>query len=183
MFEFSRPPHEPRLPLSAALRQLAEQPAPFDDWPQLSARLRSEAHSHQSRWPSLALAASLLIGITLALLLQPTPQVSAPQATAVEPPALEALQAESAWLENWLRQQRQLKRATAVLDAERLSARQELIDQLQFVDLLLAEEPVADTELALWQQRVLLLRQLSVEYSALGPALSAAALVNGPLLL
>ena len=108
MFEFPRTPasapqREPQS-LAASLRQLAAQPAPFDDWPRMQAELRRHrAASGRHAWRDLALAASLLIGISLALTFAPEPLVQASATAAVTAPSLDQLQQESAWLEQWLR--------------------------------------------------------------------------------
>ena len=167
------------LSLQQALRQLAVEPAPFDDWARMrgSLRLKTTPASNRS-WLEFALAASLLMGMALVMLLAPpAPKVEAFSETShtsstytVE---LEALQRESAWLESMLRQRTELAATAPSFDAETLSARQELTSQLLWVDALLSDQPSADVEQALWQQRVLLLRQLSIEYTPTGVALSS----------
>ena len=165
--------------LGQALRQLAAQPAPTDDWPRLQASLAKRRRAVQrSAWRDYALAAGLLIGVALALSLGPAAPPS--ENLQAQAPSLEQLQTESANLESWIRQQAGQNQLIS-LDAERISARQELFDRLRWVDGLLAQPVAADSEHALWQQRVLLLRRLALESAS--PAADPALARQAPVIL
>ena len=156
-------PHfEPRIRLGDALAALP-MPAPERSaWPAMAARLQARRRAPR-RWP-IAIAASLL---ALALLPRGWHGLDAPVGDAAAPGAsagaqrqeLAALMAESARLERLVDAARDGGSASGAATAVSLS----LDDRLRGVDAQLAGTGAADAsqQLALWQQRVDLMRDVA----------------------
>jgi hypothetical protein len=145
---------------AAALRGLALPEPPRSGWPRLAASIARERRQRQRRWVlPLALAASLML-----LMLRPAtpPPASLPQAPLAEAAAevaaghdLAALQAESARLDAAL-----FGHADSVDSAGGAALRVQIADRVAWIDALLAGAGSDDARLALWSERVLLLREL-----------------------
>lgn len=145
--------------LAAALRSLPLESPLHSAWPALAARL-PVPRRQAPRW-RLAVAASLLAG--LALTLAPDVRVGAPGAEAVATTdratqaQLDALMAESAQLEALVAAASDDGAGSATVAALSLA----LQDELQLVDGQLQADAPPERRLALWQQRVALLREVA----------------------
>jgi hypothetical protein len=145
-------PRAPELPLGAALRALPLPVPPPGGWSRLVAQRR---HRLRRRRIGLALAASLLAAIGVALLrpVADAPPPAAVTASVADP--LPALRAESVRLEALLAWSGEAWVDTG--DSAALDAR--LGERLQWVDLQLNDSRGYRDQQRLWSERVLLLRQ------------------------
>lgn len=150
----ARDPLPQPLDLRSALRALPpEQPA-RSAWPALAARLPPAA---RPRWP-WAMAASVLVAVALVASLGEAPQRGVTIATPAPIDPLPPLLAESAQLEALLAAAANSAATSATVVV--LSA--ELEDRLQGIDDRLASAAPTDAQrLALWQQRLDVLRELA----------------------
>jgi hypothetical protein len=150
---------EPRtIDIREALHGLPPPAPPQSGWPRLAVTLARQRRHRQRRWllPA-ALAASLVL-----LLARPTGEPTlAPAPPLANAPShaddarLAALQAESARLDALL------AAAPSSVDAvETAALRMQIADRVAWIDALLASAPEPAARLALWGERVLLLRQL-----------------------
>ena len=146
---------------AAALRGLALPEPPHSGWPRLVASIAGERRQRQRRWIlPLALAASLML-----LMLRPAtpPTESAPGGPSLaQAPVqinagigLAALQAESARLDAAL-----FGQLDSVDSAGSAALRVQISDRVAWIDALLAGAGSDEARLALWSERVLLLREL-----------------------
>jgi len=144
----------PPLDIRSALQALPLERPGRSVWPLLSAHLPPAAHP---RWP-WALAASVLIAVTLVATLGEAPDRAGVAATAAPVDPLPPLIAESAQLEALLAAA--ANGATTSAPVVVLSA--ELEDRLARIDSGLASAALADSQrVPLWQQRVAVLRELA----------------------
>jgi len=146
------------LPLGAALAQLPLEAPERDAWPMLAARLQARQR-RVPRWP-LALAASLL----LALLMLPK-MASSPTAPAAGLASQQerAAAAQKAQLSSLMSESERLERLVYAADENASSASAAALsvayeDQLHALDAELAANRDPAQALALWQERVELLR-------------------------
>lgn len=154
-------PNERELRAAEALARLPLETPERSAWPALAARIAATEHRpHGPRWP-LALAAAAAAVLALALVLPlggeaPPARPPAPELATPSPEtALPALMAESAQLEAMLARLGDESDGSA--NAVLLGL--ELEDQLRDIDAALGDPRLpADQSLALWQQRVDLLR-------------------------
>ena len=141
----------PMLSLSEALARLPLEAPERSAWPDLSARLR--ANRRRPRWPFAIAAAAALLFVAYA----PRHAEVAPiSATATTDTRLAALMDESARLERLLGAARDDGASSATAAAMSLT----LEDRLSALDAQL-QSPAIDPnrQLALWQQRIVLLRE------------------------
>lgn len=145
----------PTRSLAEALRDLPVPDPPPDGWQRLR---RSLAEPPARRWPALAAAAVLLVGLALGLRLWPGVGPSLDQAAGGDGPAapgLAALREESMQWELLLGAQ-----SGGVTSASSAYAELALAERIALVDLLLPAASSDAERRALWGERVLLLRDL-----------------------
>jgi len=151
----------PGIPIGEALRALPQERPAASAWPRLAHELAPRRSRRARLGPLLLAAAALALA---ALLLPRLPRAPAPLPAAPEPGLAEAadplpaLVQESATLEALLAAStdQQVGSGTALLLRSRLEQR------IQLVDALLADpETGAGARVPLWQERVLLLRELT----------------------
>lgn len=153
--------HEPTAEfdaaLSAALRRLPPPPPAASGWPRLQASLRAERRRRQQRRLWLTAAVLALASLLPLQLWRSGPASPTLPAELTASSELAALQAESARLDDWLRQ-----RDSSVQSAGLAALDEQIIERVQWIDSLLAEADTSNAaSRALWGERVLLLRQLA----------------------
>ncbi|MFC4727680.1 hypothetical protein [Coralloluteibacterium thermophilus] len=156
----ARPPQQPdAIDIADAFAGLPEE-TPQDAWPAIAARLRRPATRRPARraWIGMAAAAALALAVALPLYGPLRPAETAPQ-TPPEVARLESLMAESRSLEALVAAAQDDAAASGSVAA--LAAGYE--DRLRLVDARLGDlAPGSDAEhLALWEERVHLLRDLA----------------------
>ena len=148
---------ELKIPLGLALAQLPLEAPDRDVFALMSAKLR--AKRRVPRWP-MALAASLLLGMLMLPNLPFTPSAPAANSTAAATAAAEAQDAQVAAL---MSESERLERLVYAADEGASSASAAALaaayeDELHSLDTELAANRDPARNLALWQQRVELLR-------------------------
>lgn len=150
-------PESDHIDPGLALRALPLPELPASGWPRLQATLQRERRRRQRRWlVGAALAASVMLLVMRPLSL-PTGPVEPRPATDATASALAALQAESATLDALL-----ADASDSVFDVDGAARRVLVTDRIAWIDALLAADPDAELGLALWRERVLLLRELAL---------------------
>lgn len=148
---------DPLITLAEALRGLPLESPAASAWPALSARVGERSRWRASRWP-LALAAGLLALMMLPGDVQPPEPSTTTAASSSQTQAQVAgLMAESARLERLVAAASDDGASSATAAAWSL----ELEDRLQSLDRALEANRDGNGELALWQQRVQLLREVA----------------------
>jgi hypothetical protein len=146
----------PAIPLGLALARLPAEAPDRDAWPMLARRLA--ARRRAPRWP-LALAASVVLGlIALPAGLEP------PRAASVAATASQAAAERTTQLAALMSESQRLERLLAAADARSSSATAAAMslaydDGLRAIDAALEANRDGARQLALWQQRVDLLRE------------------------
>lgn len=148
----------PLLSLAEALARLPLEAPERSAWPDLSARLR--ANRRRPRWPfAMAAAAAVLALVFSPRSHMPISTTRTPTATAAAPAAdtrLASLMDESARLERLLGAARDDGASSASAAAMSLT----LEDRLSALDAQLQSQAIdPNRQLALWQQRIVLLRE------------------------
>jgi hypothetical protein len=148
---------EMKVPLGLALAQLPLEAPDRDVFPLMAARLR--AKRRVPRWP-MALAASLLLGMLMLPNLPFAPSTPAANSTAAATAAADAQDAQVAAL---MSESERLERLVYAADEGASSASAAALaaayeDELHSLDTELAANRDPARNLALWQQRVELLR-------------------------
>lgn len=143
------------IALADALRALPLETPPHPAWPTLAAALAAKKKRRQRHWP-LALAASLLLALTLGGYLHTAANRPQPASAPTSDP-LQPLLAESAQLEALI-----ANTNDAITSAPMMALGADLEDQLAVIDNQLGNAGLTRSErLSLWQQRVVVLRELA----------------------